>query len=336
MLLWTISIACLLISIRLVWSDLMSIHLSFGLASQRRELLHVASTLRNLEEILLAGIVPSFQQWEDLKKLIPPWGKLSYDCLKELRAQGSALLPTLKRLRGLAESHALSLENARTRSAQAFAQIFACGFLVPFLGTALYYLLPDLEKSRWFWFFCCGVALISTGIGSVWLVRMTAAARWGGLRTERRSWVLDSECAGERFLAMIRCGTPPDLAWLKACEFLSSSSKELTLVWGHSVWEIPSELPHGKCEQIIGGAGHSIKKAIQISLMEGRGCADRVETAMSSLRSGIEAQVERELSLLATRALRPLFIFVAPAILGLLGAGIWISSAGVLMQALAE
>jgi hypothetical protein len=71
-------------------------------------------------------------------------------------------------------------------------------------------------------------------------------------------------------------------------------------------------------------AGTSIRKVIQVSLMEGRPCTERVESALQALRQDISAQIERELSLLATRALKPLFCCVAPALLGFLAMGLYL------------
>ena len=53
--------------------------------------------------------------------------------------------------------------------------------------------------------------------------------------------------------------------------------------------------------------------------MEGRPCLERAEAALLGLRQDMKAQVERELSLLPTRALKPLFIFVAPSLFGTSG-----------------
>jgi hypothetical protein len=46
-----------------------------------------------------------------------------------------------------------------------------------------------------------------------------------------------------------------------------------------------------------------------------------VEAALMSLTHEIKARVEAELTLLSTRALKPLFLCVAPGIFLLLGAG---------------
>jgi hypothetical protein len=238
----------------------------------------------------------------------------------------------LQRFRALAEEHEFSLNQARSRSSQAFAQAFACSLLVPILGGALYLLLPSIEARSTLWLGLCSLALFFTLIATLWLFQLVATARWGGLKGAKRLWVLASQCAGERFLALVRAGTPPDLAWGGICDFLGKETPDLALSWGYSIWE-SAEVNEDKnmkkskrAEQVIVHAGFAIKKAVQVSLMEGRPCVPRVETALLALRQGIQAQVERELTLLGTEALKPLFVFVAPALMGLLASGIWIAA----------
>ncbi len=166
-----------------------------------------------------------------------------------------------------------------------------------------------------------------TGIGALWLIHMSEVARWGGLLVKNRSWVLSSQCAGERFLALLRTGTPPDLAWAGALELLTKDSRELALAWGYSIWDTSnSSSQTNPAEMAILAAGSSIKRSIQVGIMEGRPCVERVETVLKSLRQEMKALVERELGLLATRALKPLFICVAPSLFGLLFFGLWLAS----------
>jgi hypothetical protein len=151
------------------------------------------------------------------------------------------------------------------------------------------------------------------------------------LKLENRSWILSAPCAGERFLAFVRAGTPPDLAWAKTCGILTSSGeKSLSLKWGHSLWTSPEQSEVSKAgmanpmEKTIINTGISIRRAIHLSLMEGRPCLERVETALQTQNQEIEVHIDKELSLLTTRALKPLFICVAPALFGLLGYGLWL------------
>ncbi len=326
MVLWIIVMTVFLIGLKLMLGEFTFLDSFLGLKRKRRALVQVEAILRELEETLMAGLVPEQQRWNQLKKLPEPWASLTSQSLAELRASGGELLPTLLRLRSLAEEHGQALEDARAKSAQALVQSFVCGLLVPLVGSVLYLLLPSVQQNHRVWFTACGAALLLMVIGVFWILRMAEAARWGGLRASRRSWILGAQCAGERFLALVRIGTPADLAWVKVSEFLSNETGELATAWGHSIWDPPKVQIQGRAEEIIITTGIGIRKAVQVSLMEGRPCLERVETTLRALRQSLKAQVERELALLGTQSLKPLFICIAPSILGLLFVGLWLSS----------
>ena len=67
-----------------------------------------------------------------------------------------------------------------------------------------------------------------------------------------------------------------------------------------------------------------MRKVIQVAVMDGRPCVERVESMLSDIRRELRSCIDHELSLVATRALKPLFSFVAPGVLGLLFTGLWI------------
>jgi hypothetical protein len=295
-----------------------------GIQKQRLELQRVHQLLQEIEELLGAGMLPSKEHWERLQKLPPPWGSLAYESLQELRSSGGAILPTLRRLKDLANSQVRALADARARSSQAFAQALACTLLIPTFGGVLYWLMPGVSDSPWIWVFLCILSLLIAGVGALWLLSMAQDARWAGLPRTARTWILASQCAGERFLALMRAGTPADLAWTRAIELLSSEAPSLALLWGHSVWKsapLDSGSISNPASRLFIETGEALRRAVQVSLMEGRPCAERVEAALMSLTHEIKARVEAELTLLSTRALKPLFLCVAPGIFLLLGAG---------------
>ncbi len=333
MVLWFVTFLLFFVGLRLVLPDLIRLMRpiiamigSVDLGGQKKDLERVSIFLREIEETLLAGLVPSEERWRKISNLPSPWRKLTDDSLRELRESGASLIPTLKRLRALAEDQIASLADAQSRSAQAMAQAMICSILVPILGSAIYILLPEVSENLRLWLISCSLAILLALIGALWLLQMTAGARWGGLPKSRRSWILASLCAGERFLALVRSGTTPDLAWVKACELAKLDSEELAYAWGASIWESMPIKCRTPLEQVIIATGSSIKKSVQISLMEGTPCTERVEAVLLALRKDMNAQVQRELALLATRALKPLFICVAPALFSLLGGGLWITA----------
>jgi hypothetical protein len=336
MFLWISSTFFLLMSLRMLSPELASLSELVGLGRNEMLLKTVSHVLQEIEETLLAGMIPAQDRWVLIQKLPVPWGRLAGDSLNELRASGGSLIPTLRRIRELAEAQIISLSDARARSSQASGQALACSMLVPALGMALYFLLPTVQEHAKSWVFACCVAMMLTGIGALWLLRIAELARWGGLAAQNRSWFLSSQCAGERFLALLKTGTPPDLAWAGALDLLTKDSRDLALNWGYSIWEPVGKTrsesfvcPYGPAEMVILEAGNSIKKSIQVSTMEGRPCVERVETVFKALRQEMKSLIERELGLLATRALKPLFICIAPALFGLLTFGLWLAAGDV-------
>ncbi len=322
---WILSCFCLCLGLLLIFKEVLSLSEGFREGKQKRVLIQVICALREIEETLVAGLVPEMRLWDALQKLEDPWKTLSADSLKELRDRGSSIVPTLIRLRQLAESHQVAIEDARAKASQAWAQAMVCALLVPVLGGAFYVLLPGVAQRKITWGIACLIALGWTGFGAFWLLLLASSARWGGLSVEHRPWVLASQCAGERFLALVRVGTPPDLAWSNTCDFLSRETPRLALAWGYSIWQQSPVLWKGT-EEVIGILALSIKKSIQVSLMEGRPCIQRVEAALLVFRQELQSRIERQLVLLPTQALKPLFVCVAPSLLGLLAVALWLAS----------
>lgn len=308
--------------------------LSGSLLSSGRErsgLLRIARHLQETEELFSAGFLPSTEHWALFATLASPWGKICEEGLLRLRESGAPVLPTLRRLRALVQSHIEKLDEARAGSAQALVQSLACAALVPVFGVILFLLLPGLTDSPGLWAGACLLSLLWSGLGARWMLVMGESARWAGLPQPERPWVLAAECAGERFLAACRGGSPPDLAWVGACEFLGSEAADLAALWGHSAWSQLAETgagvspASGSTRGLLIELGHSIRRAIQVALMEGRPCTERVEGALEGFRRDFRARVDRELKLLGTRCLKPLFLFVAPPLLGLLALALFLS-----------
>ena len=135
--------------------------------------------------------------------------------------------------------------DAKAKSSQALSQALVCSFMVPLFGGVLYFLLPGVGEHPYLWGIVCMLSLGVASLGSAWLLHMSSSARWGGLQNDQRGWVLAAQCAGERFLALVRAGTPSDLAWTRACELLIREAPALAVrEWGSSVWS-PTPCPFG-------------------------------------------------------------------------------------------
>jgi hypothetical protein len=325
MLFWALSALCLYVAAKLLWPE--AGWLGVFSAGEDKGAEAALPLLHELQETLEAGVVPGAAKWERLQEIPEPWGALAHDVLLELRKSGGSILPTLRRLRALAAEQIADQKNARARTSQAIAQAAVCGLSVPAFSVVLYFLLPGVSQHSLAWCFASGVGMLACAFAARWVMAMAGEARWGGLRGDRRRWLLGCFCAGERFLAMIRSGTTADEAWLRSVQAIEKHSPGLSAAWGFSIWEpgLANDCARSDASGLIGQAGVAIKKAIQASLMEGFPCTERAETILQALRSDLRAQVEKEVSLLSTRALKPLFLLVAPSMMGLLTFGLYLA-----------
>lgn len=329
MALWFISFLLFFSGLWLLLSQFDFKAVLWGARLEKAALLLIVARLQEIEEMLGAGMVPTPSHWSGLQQLGPPWGRLAFDSLQELRAQGGAVLPTLRRLKELAQTHRDVLAQTESRSAQALAQALVAGVLVPVFGFVLYGILPGISERPWAWLFGCILGLGSSLTGAWWMLRLADAARWAGLKQVERPWVLGVQCTGERLLALVRAGTPADLAWSRALEFLNAVAPELALEWGYSIWATEpkpntSKVSHA-ARKVLLELGSGLRKSVQTAILDGRPCMERVESSLTGCRQDLQALVDRELSLLPTRILKPLFVFVAPAILGLLAFGLYLA-----------
>ena len=205
-------------------------------ADERILLRRVSHLLRELEELLMAGMLPEAERWAALERLPNPWRALAWEGIQELRARGAPILPTLKRLRAFADESLVAWSEARARSSQALVQAMACGGMVPLLGTSLYWLLPGMERHALGWLGACAAAVMGAGLGALWMLAMADQARWAGLAHDQRVWMFESQVAGERFLGAVRGGLPPDLAWAQVIDQLAQRAPGLARAWRPTLW----------------------------------------------------------------------------------------------------
>jgi hypothetical protein len=316
MLLWSLSIFCFFLAVLTPGLRLFERFLFLISQSEEKFLRALENELTDLQLQLETGILPPEQTWKRLREYRAPWGPLCADSLTEIRRSGGALIPTLKRLLALVRSHLELLRNARAKSAQALAQAGTGFVLIPSVGLLLYHLLPGMEGRALSWAVAMVAALFGVSLGGFWVLALAENARWGGLSRDRRAWPLECMIAGERMISLLKTGNPPDIAWSRACEDSILREPRLREVFSSSVWS-PDARGEASASPVslFYDWAQSIRAGVKASVIEGRPCQDRVEHLLASFRSSWRDQVERELGLVATRALKPLFICVAPSVL---------------------
>jgi hypothetical protein len=325
MIAWMLTFFFFFLGIRALLHEFLAFEFFLGRTAQKRVLSRVIASFQEIEETLMAGLVPTSDRWGLLEKLEEPWRSLSVKSVQELRSAGASLVPTLQRLRNLANVHDFALESAHAKASQAVLQALLCSGLVPLVGTLFYWSVPGIGENLMIWLVACVFSFLCCLCGSYWMLLMASQARWGGLKKSSRCWMLASQCAAERLFAWIRMGSPADLAWIQSVTFLKIHASELSSLWGSSVWSSVLSSKSIGLEKLILDLGVSIKKSIQVSLLEGRPCLKRLEDLMEAFRGELQSHIERELMLLPTRVLKPLFVFVAPSLMALLGLGFWLA-----------
>jgi len=323
MILWTLTFALALGLAADGWTRLPS----FARDRSGGEVKTAEHLFHELEETLASGLVPADDRWERLRALATPWNRLAYDSLTQLRSEGGAVIPTLRRFRELARRHFDSLGEARARSAQALAQAAVCGSLAPLFSVVLRALIPEIADSGGTWWIVTVLALALGLLSALWIWKMVENARWGGLAPAEREWMLAVLVFGERLLALLRLGRAPDRAWTEALPLLPPA---LVAEWGGDPWKTTKEEAPAEAKNLrdaLARAGIAYKKAIQASLWDGQPCGERIESAVEGVRAESRAFQERELQLLPTRALKPLFLLTAPGILAILGFALFLSVA---------
>ena len=297
--------------------------LSEASGSEERALL----VLRDLREKLESGWLPSEDEWKLLGSLEEPWGPLAKECISDLRENGIPIVPTIRRLEVAIGAQKKAMQEARSRSAQAWGQALLCGAIVPGVALALYFLVPGLSAVGFKWWVCSLFAFFLDGVALLWMIRLADSARWAGLEENRREWWPAVFCFGERLLGALRGGIPADLAWSAALPQVYRQAPNLIPFWGADLWS-ESRAPGAGLERAAVSVldfGTVLRKAIQTSIYEGRGCTERIEAALEALRIELSCEVERQIQLLSTRALQPLFLCVAPSVLLLLIFAFWLS-----------
>jgi hypothetical protein len=318
MILWICTYACLIFGLHELKPTWYRLKLFLVQNKAVLELREAIYHLKLLEEMLESGNVPDQAAWTKIESFPKPWAEVLSQSLAELRDQGAPVLPTLSRIQKTLEDQVEFILDAKTKSSQAFGQAFLGLILVPVFGFVLYFMLPGIQNSPRSFFMLLLFSLLLSASAFVWMLSIVERARFGNLKSPQRHWLVSVHSTLERILALISTGNPPDLAWKKAMSELVVTDQVLVSAWKLQVWDPDfrvSPLVDNESERLVLMLGQEVRKSIQTSLLEGRPCMDRIEAIHRSFQIDLHAFISRELNLLPNRCLKPLFIFVLPALM---------------------
>lgn len=279
--------------------------------------------LKLLTEMLESGVVPELKDWNRIATFPAPWAKIIFESVSELRSQGAPILPTLSRMQKTLEEQAELILEGKVKSAQAFGQAWVGVFMIPIFSLVLYGMLPELQNFTREFLMLFLFSFFLAAISFIWMISMVEQARFGKIRPQNRSWVISVNVALERIMALMTGGMPADLAYKQTVEELALHDARLAREWKTHVWDpvVTSDFQfslHSESEKLILNLGNELRRTIQTSLLEGRGCLDRLESMHRTFLVDLKMCIGRELSLLPNRCLKPLFVCVFPAVMILL------------------
>ena len=241
--------------------------------------------------------------------------------LVRLQERGGKLVPFLERTRTCSDSMADGWRDVRVKLAPAQAQAWALALFVPAAWVGLLVLIPELESRIWTWRAAGAAACVWAMLGFRFLSHAAQRAARGGTAKGSLIDVSSKLLWPETLLGEIACGLPPDLAWQTALR-ASGVVGEAAHFWTEG--GLPAARTGG-LERLSLAALEEARRVCWFSLLEGKPCFDRIENLGEELRKDHFAAVRREIEVLQTRALLPLFVFFAPALAGLLAAALFIT-----------
>jgi hypothetical protein len=285
-----------------------------------------AARVRLLAELLESGMVPGEEDWAPVRHFPRPWNRIIEESLLDLRKEGAPVLPTLERLhRTLLDQVDFTLE-AKSKSAQALSQAHLSLALIPGFSLILYEFLPGVREAGGAFLLLSFFSTLLASFAYLWIVALADQARYGNMKPENRVWWVSIQATLERVFALISSGRPPDQAWSVAVGELHLSQPDLAVLWGARVWDPFTPQPgFSGCERTLVQLGVEIRRSIQVSMIEGRGCLDRLESIHRASSAEFQAGIRTALNLLPNRCLKPLFLFVLPGVMLLLTGSLWLS-----------
>lgn len=328
MLFWTLTFFIFIYGVSELSPVWLKLKLFLNQGAHILELRRSAEHLKLLTQILETGLVPEDEDWQKIKLFPHPWGALIFQSVTDLRDQGAPILPTLHRMQMTLGHQIEQIQEAKVKSAQAFGQSVMSTLMILLTSVALYFLLPGIEKAKSLFLSLFLFALFLNSLSFIWMIALAEQARFANLSSEKRKWMVSVDAAIDRLIALISTGLPPDLSWKKTLEELCLTDRELAHAWGLLVWDTEFQKPNlslNDTERLMVSTGIEVKRSIQTSLVEGRPCLDRIESVQRAFQLDLKMMVSKELNLLPNRCLKPLFIFVLPSFLVLLGGSFFLT-----------
>lgn len=291
-----------------------------GSLKRLRSLEVLFQQMQEWEDQLGGGQLPDFYALQELESVDPKQVQTILSLLESLRSSGSPLIPVLRRLKILAKDQWETLQFSNSKVAPARGQAWVGAGMVMLLIPAFEVLIPELRTEVMAWRLGGAVFLLLGLIGAAWTLAIAERTRWGGLRGKWQALSLSLPLEMEKLLSQIQTGQAPERAWNEFERGLLLDYPELVELWhkGTPSFESFKSLEHQKIPEIFLKMGSQVKSAIELSIFEGRPCLERIQSVNDGLLTEVRARIQKEVELIPTRTLKPLFLCLAPSLLGIL------------------
>ena len=311
----------LFLSFRLSLILVMDFRLHRGRVSPEKYLSSFLDRLVSIRDSLKAGVFPGIEAFDRWGSGIPVEFVFPAQVIVDLRSQGAPILPSLERLIQSIGFQLETLRQCQVRSAPAKAQALLMVAMIPMLSVVLVFMFPQIQSQFVVWTLITGLSLGISAVGMFWIWKMIQKALRAGQSIENWQQIQSFISWMNSVESEVLRGVSADLAWSHSYQRVMSSTQIMGI---HSqVWD-----EHKPENSDIRSAVISFQKSIQLSLMEGRPCLERLSTTIFDFREKVRSQVMRELEILPTRILMPLFLTLAPAVLFLLVSALWMMMEG--------
>jgi hypothetical protein len=276
--------------------------------------------MQEWEDQLGGGQLPDFYSLHELESVDPQQVQTILSLLESLRSSGSPLIPVLRRLKVLAKDQWETLHFSHSRIAPARAQAWVGAGMVLLLIPAFEVLIPELRTDVFAWRLGGMALLVLAMIGAAWTLGIAEKTRWGGLSGKWQALSLHLPLEMEKLLSQIQTGQAPERAWNEFERGLLLDYPELVEVW-HQESSLSGSIRNSrfqKTPEIFLKIGSQVRSAIELSIFEGRPCLERIQSVNDGLLTELRARIQKEVELIPSRTLKPLFLCLAPALLGIL------------------
>ena len=247
-------------------------------------------------------------------RFLPKW-------IQNLRNSGQAILPSLKGMREATLFVNRILVGSQAKVAPTRMQAKVSVGLVFAISLLLYKMLEGPENNLGIWIGATAIALLLAGYSFLWIEGLILRTIWNGSQKRTEGKWFSYFLFPLRLQGAIQMGTALDEAWGVSVRSLTENGTgkmppALASLWAKGDGAEPTDWP------LEWKLLAELRTALQHALYQGTPVSERILVWAAQARIQFEAELQARLETLPHRCLQPLYLCVAPAVVGLLVTGL--------------